>query len=96
MLIRCPHCKSRAHVRTSAEITPLLREALCQCSDPVCGHTFVAHIEAIRTLSPSAKPDPAIYLPLSNQVRRAIAMHPTMRVHEGSAAVRVLPGQAGG
>jgi hypothetical protein len=46
-----------------------MREIVFVCVDYTCGHTFVANLEAVRTLSPSAKPNPAIGLPISKHVR---------------------------
>lgn len=61
----CPHCKGRAKTRTSRGLSPTLRELICQCDDPECSYSFVVQAEAVRTLSPSGKPDPAINLPQS-------------------------------
>ncbi|MGB1763782.1 ogr/Delta-like zinc finger family protein [Alloalcanivorax xenomutans] len=58
--MKCPHCRANAWARTSRELSPLLREIYYQCSDVECGHTWVATLEASRTLSPSAKANPAI------------------------------------
>jgi hypothetical protein len=38
----------------------------------MCGHTFVANLEAVRTLSPSAMPNPAIALPISMHVKERV------------------------
>lgn len=67
--MRCPHCKQSARARTSAQLSPLFREVTYTCLNPECGHVFVCGLEAIRTLSPSAIPDPEIQLPLSHHVR---------------------------
>lgn len=48
----------------------LMRELTYACTNPECGHTFVAMTEIVRTLSPSATPDPSVQLPLSSHVRR--------------------------
>lgn len=74
MRMRCPHCKSWASVRSSVEVTPLLREMFLICKNAACGHTFAAATEINRTLSPSATPDPAILIPLSPHVRRRALM----------------------
>jgi hypothetical protein len=50
-------------------MTTTMREIVFVCLDYECGHTFVANLEAVRTLSPSAKPNPAIGLPLSPHVK---------------------------
>ncbi|MET3234359.1 UNVERIFIED_ORG: hypothetical protein ABIC54_006580 [Burkholderia sp. 1263] len=49
-----------------------MREIVFVCVDYNCGHTFVAQLEAVRTLSPSAKPNPAIGLPLSPHVKERV------------------------
>lgn len=67
MLIKCPHCKSTSRIRTSRDLSDLTREVTCQCDNVHCGHTFVASIEAVRTLSPSAMPDPMIDIQLSRR-----------------------------
>lgn len=51
-------------------MTLLTKESIYQCSNPECGHSFVALTEIVRTLSPSAMPDPSVNLPLSSHVRR--------------------------
>jgi hypothetical protein len=65
--ICCPHCDSKAVARSSKALSATLREIFYQCVDPECGHTYVANLEIVRTLSPSAKPNSAISLP-SKQV----------------------------
>lgn len=63
--IKCPHCGAYAMARTSREQSKTLREITYQCSDVECGHTYVANLEIVRTLSPSAKPNAAVRLPIS-------------------------------
>ena len=70
MRLQCPHCKEPSFIRTSAQMTVLTRESTYACTNPECGHTFVALTEVVRTLSPSATPDPSVNLPLSSHVRR--------------------------
>ncbi|MGO4390221.1 ogr/Delta-like zinc finger family protein [Variovorax sp. M-6] len=78
MKMRCPHCKSTAHVRSSYEVSDLSRETYFACSNTACGHTFAAVTEIHRTLSPSAIPDPKIRLPLSKHVRRKVLVEQLM------------------
>lgn len=66
----CPHCGTASVVRTSVQQTRLTREIVYACMNEECGHTFVGLLEVVRTLSPSATPDPGINLPLSSHVRR--------------------------
>ncbi|WP_206041389.1 ogr/Delta-like zinc finger family protein [Acidovorax sp. SRB_24] len=68
--LNCPHCETPALIRTSVQITVLTRETTYCCVNPECGHTFCALTEIVRTLSPSATPNPSINLPLSTHVRR--------------------------
>lgn len=70
MSMPCPHCKQTALIRTSQQISPLLRELRYACRNDDCGHTFVAYTEVSYTTSPSAQPDPAINLPFSKHVKR--------------------------
>ena len=66
--IKCPHCNSRAIARSSREMSLTLREIVYMCIDPECGHTYVANLEIVRTLSPSAIPNLAVKLPLSPHI----------------------------
>lgn len=66
----CPHCRAQAEVRSSRMLTLTMRESMYACTNAECGHTFVAMTEIVRTLSPSATPDPRVTLPLSTHVRR--------------------------
>ena len=68
--LNCPHCSSPAVIRTSVQISVLTREMTYCCTNAECGHTFNALTEIVRTLSPSATPNPSINLPLSTHVRR--------------------------
>ncbi|MDO8591500.1 MAG: ogr/Delta-like zinc finger family protein [bacterium] len=65
IVIRCPHCESRSIARSSREVSITMREINYQCTSVECGHTYVANLEIVRTLSPSGNPNPAINLPLS-------------------------------
>ena len=65
MLIRCPHCGSRAQIRNSHQETRTMRTITCQCTDVMCGFTFVASLEVIRAISPSAMPHDEVNLPSS-------------------------------
>lgn len=68
----CPHCSAQCTIRTSWLMSRLMRELTYACTNPECGHTFVAMTEIVRTLSPSATPDPSVQLPLSSHVRRDV------------------------
>ncbi len=51
-------------MRTSKSMTRLVRESYIQCNNIECGHTFVAQLVIVRTLSPSAAPRNDIHLPV--------------------------------
>ncbi|MFG5777698.1 ogr/Delta-like zinc finger family protein [Comamonas sp. J-3] len=68
--MECPHCKATSEIRTSKPVSATMRETIYQCTNVECGHTFVANTEIVRTLSPSATPDPTVNLPMSTHVRR--------------------------
>ena len=70
MRLPCPHCRHPSVIRTSEQMTTLMRQYVFCCVNPECGHTFVGTLEISRTLSPSATPDPSVNLPLSSHVRR--------------------------
>ena len=64
--IHCPHCGSRSIVRTSEQVTPIVRELRLACDNIECGFTCVAQLSIIRTVRPSAKPNPTIHLPVGD------------------------------
>ena len=62
--IACPHCGERAGVRDSVQVTPIVRELRLVCDNLDCGHYFLAQLSVIRTVRPSACPNPDIILPV--------------------------------
>lgn len=62
--MNCPHCRARAQVRTSYEVTPTMREVYFICSSITCGHSWVGTLEAVRTIAPAGLPNPLIDLPV--------------------------------
>lgn len=62
MRMTCPHCATTAHIRTSRQMSHTARELRYQCTNVECGHTWVAVLEAIRTIVPSQTPNPKVYL----------------------------------
>lgn len=68
----CPHCRSTSIARTSRELSVTMKEITYMCIDPECGHTYIVTHEVTRTLSPSAKPDPKVSLPLSPHTRERV------------------------
>jgi len=68
--IRCPHCQTRSIAISSREMSKTLREVTYRCTNELCGHTYVANLEVVRTLTVSSIPAPDVHLPLSPHVRR--------------------------
>lgn len=67
----CPHCDEPAIVRTSVRLSKLVRESTLQCRNALCGHTFTAYTEIVRTISPNACPRGDICLPMTNASENA-------------------------
>lgn len=59
----CPHCSSKATIRTSRDVTRTTRELYLQCENFRCGHTWKSILTVQHTIVPSATPDPRVYLP---------------------------------
>lgn len=59
---RCPHCSEPAIVRSSRSLSPIYREQLMQCTNALCGFTYVVGAEVIRAISPSAMPNPNVHI----------------------------------
>ncbi|MEG3166638.1 ogr/Delta-like zinc finger family protein [Sphingomonas sp. LB3N6] len=64
--ISCPHCSGPAGIRNSAALTATVRHIRYRCENDDCGHVFVAELQVIRTIVPSARPNPEVRLPFSN------------------------------
>ena len=64
--ISCPHCGDRSIVRDSVQVTPTIRELRLACDNDECGHTFLCQLSVIRTIRPSARPNPAVTIPCAN------------------------------
>lgn len=69
--IRCPHCHTGTRVRSSEQVTPLIREVRYLCDNDDCGHLFVAQIAIVRTVRRSLSPRPGIDLPVLPHLRPA-------------------------
>ncbi len=65
MLFRCPHCQTKARPRLRTYEGATLHSFTYQCENIACGHVFHVRAEAVRTVRPSARPNPAVVLPLS-------------------------------
>lgn len=58
-------------MRQSRGFTRTFRELRYACLDVDCGHTFRAELVITHTISPSARPDPRVRLPLWSAGRHA-------------------------
>jgi len=65
LAIDCPHCHSRARVRSSRQLTATVRTTNLQCSNVECGHTFAAQLAITHTITPAANPNPDVVLPIA-------------------------------
>lgn len=79
--LRCPECDAPAIARSSRELSKTMREITFYCTDDECGHRYVSHLEAVRSLTPSCKPKNNVRLPISehtrNQLRVQLELLPT-------------------
>ncbi|MFG6711169.1 ogr/Delta-like zinc finger family protein [Burkholderia pseudomallei] len=73
--ISCPTCLGKAKARSSRMMSRTLREITYRCENDNCGHVYVANLEVVRTLVPSAVPNPEVDIPLSPTVRHRLERH---------------------
>lgn len=66
--VTCPHCGENTTIRKTKQLTSTCREITCHCNNEKCGCVFVAEISPVRILSPSAIPDPTVFIPLSQHI----------------------------
>lgn len=55
MRVLCTVCGKKAVIGKTDRLTIGCANLYCSCTDPECGHTFVANVSFSHTLSPSAK-----------------------------------------
>lgn len=65
----CPHCSTKARIRTSRDVSEISRETYFQCTNIECGHTWKSISTAILTIVPSQIPNPKVHIPLSEKVK---------------------------
>lgn len=70
--LRCPHCQCIGHVRSSQAETPQHRKNYYQCTNVLCGHTWLATLSYEYGIVPSAIPDPRVTLPLRPMPRQQV------------------------
>ncbi|NRB24052.1 ogr/Delta-like zinc finger family protein [Shewanella sp.] len=73
MRVICPDCGSKAIIGKTNRLSPAHADLYCSCTEPECGHTFVANLSFSHTLSPSARTSSALVTELAR------AMDPTQR-----------------
>ncbi|WP_197484004.1 ogr/Delta-like zinc finger family protein [Comamonas thiooxydans] len=90
LMFNCPHCGAKSHSRTSRFVTDLVRDVVFVCTDIECGHTFMAQLAAVRTISPSSKPREGIFLPMSALKQKLIRDQVSLNKQDGGAYSTVL------
>lgn len=60
--MNCPHCGSGLRTRASRLIAPTVRQLYLQCLDLECGAVFGADMTITHSISPSARPNPAVHI----------------------------------
>ena len=72
-MMRCPFCRTAAHVRTSRYMSDTVKESYLQCQNMHCSATFKTHesiFVVIRSPDIDEKPAPAVATPApSRQVK---------------------------
>jgi len=56
---KCPHCGARCFTLKTDQLSVSVREITYLCTNEACGHQFVAHLAAVRTITPSRLSAPA-------------------------------------
>ncbi|ABZ75884.1 transcriptional activator Ogr/delta [Shewanella halifaxensis HAW-EB4] len=73
MRVLCTSCGETAIIGKTNRLSLAHADLYCSCSNPECGHTFVANLSFSHTLSPSAQAASAIVSELAR------ALSPTQR-----------------
>lgn len=66
----CIDCHADAVIRTSWQMSALMRETTYHCTNECCKGVFVAYVEIVCTISPSGIPRVNVQLPLSGHINR--------------------------
>jgi len=66
--ISCIHCGSDTLIKKSREVSWQYRELTCHCLNDECGCVFISAVTPVRILVPSAAPNEAVKIPLSQRV----------------------------
>ncbi|WP_186193166.1 ogr/Delta-like zinc finger family protein [Burkholderia gladioli] len=73
--INCPICLGRSTARSSRSMSRTMREITYRCENDDCGHVYIANLEVVRTLVPSAVPNADVVIPLSPAVQKRLDKH---------------------
>ncbi len=84
-MFNCPHCGAKSYSRTSRFVSDLVRDVMFVCTDIECGHTFLAQLAAVKTISPSSKPRDGIFLPMSALKQKMIRDQVSLNKPDGGA-----------
>lgn len=90
IMFNCPHCGAKSHSRTSRFVSDMVRDIVFVCTDIECGHTFLAQLAAVRTISPSSKPRQGVFLPISEIKKKLIKDQISLNKPDGGAYSMVL------
>lgn len=89
-MFNCPHCGAKSYSRTSRFVSDLVRDVMFVCTDIECGHTFLAQLAAVKTISPSSKPREGIFLPMSALKQKIIRDQVSLNKQDSGAYSMVL------
>jgi len=71
MRVFCSECGSKAIISKTNRLSLAHADLYCSCTEPECGHTFVANLSFSHTLSPSAKTSSTIITELAKAMNPA-------------------------
>jgi hypothetical protein len=84
----CLHCGARTVIRETRKHHECFREVTYQCTVAACSAAFVCHVEAVRVISPSGRPNPRLRLPTRQR-------EPPRRPYDGDGDVLLEAHQTG-
>ena len=58
MRVKCSKCKAKAAVTSRKEITDRVTDLYCMCTNPDCGHSFVATLSFSHSLGAAGPQGP--------------------------------------
>lgn len=58
----CPHCDTPGAVRTSRQLTPTYKQFYFACRNESCGHSWLAELTVVHSITPSARPRAGLHL----------------------------------